>query len=72
MNKITGPVVLAGDFNAKHRSWNSHRANKNGNRLLDAALKSTFIVDAPTSPTYLHRFNKYRPDILDIYLTRNV
>jgi hypothetical protein len=72
MNKITGPVVLAGDFNAKRRSWNCHRANKNGNRLLDAALKSTFVVEAPTSPSYLNRSNKFRPDILDICLTRNV
>ncbi len=62
------PTILAGDFNAKHASWNSKRANTNG-RILHKYIKNhtDLIADGPMSPTHFPA-RGHPPDVLDIAL----
>jgi hypothetical protein len=62
--------ISAGDFNSKHSLWNSRTANTSGSILYNHVLQNNYTVIAPTSPTH-HPYNQsYRPDVLDIALTK--
>lgn len=65
------PIIIAGDHNARHSSWLCHRNNKAGTALFNLSLKSSFVVKGPTRPTFFHRCNKFRPDILDVAIIQN-
>ena len=48
-------VVVCGDFNARHKSWNCSGVNRYGTMLYDFALKADVIVAAPPDPTHYTR-----------------
>lgn len=70
--KIDCPLIMAGDFNARHRAWNSRINNTNGKQLYNHCLRSTFVIQGPTIPTYTHASQKFLPDILDISIVKNI
>lgn len=70
LNKLTGigsPFIIGGDFNAKHRFWNSYQANKNGKILYNHYASSNYNIMYPNSFT---RFQaRTRPSTIDFFLT---
>lgn len=61
------PVLLAGDFNAKHHAWGCRVNNRKGHSLKDYSSLFDVEILAPDEPTH---FSFGRPDILDIGLTK--
>lgn len=47
-----GASIIAGDFNARHRSWDS-TFNRQGQRLSAWAKKARFTIARPPSPTFV-------------------
>jgi len=64
------PVIVAGDLNAKHVSWNSRVANSRGNVLFQFASERNIQVLGPIEPT--HCGTRGRPDVLDIAVLNNI
>lgn len=69
---VSSRVIIAGDLNAKHKSWNCHTNTKNGNILYQMSHVNNFAVMAPISPTFYHCNGKSKPDILDIAIIKNI
>ena len=61
-------VVLAGDLNCKHVSWNNASVNKNGNTLLSYCLNNSIALNYPNQPTHFP-YNSL-PSVLDIALSQ--
>ena len=66
------PTILAGDLNAKHIAWGCRVTNPKGHSLFKNAQKHNFTIEAPSQPTHFPGNPNYLPDILDIFVTRNV
>lgn len=66
------PAIAAGDFNAKHKDWNSRTTNPSG-KTLHRFSEDNFdvVIMAPVGPTY-HNYSTGRPDILDVAVVKNV
>ena len=62
--------LSAGDFNAKHPLWNSRTINPTGTTIYNHVQSNDYAVLAPTTPTYYPYDQHFRPDVLDIALTR--
>jgi hypothetical protein len=45
------PVLLAGDFNAKHVDWNSRLSKRRGKLPRDYADGNSCLIFVPASPT---------------------
>ena len=70
-------VILAGDFNCHHTSWNSSRNNTRGLNLhrLSDREDLNFLIHAPDKPTRIPDSDRLRPDtrsVLDIALFKNI
>ncbi|KAI5645864.1 endonuclease-reverse transcriptase domain-containing protein [Phthorimaea operculella] len=65
-------VIIAGDLNAKHQSWNCVANNTKGNLLFSWQDDMTFDLVAPTEPTHFPRKAGHSPDVLDIALLQNI
>ncbi|GBO43054.1 hypothetical protein AVEN_53714-1 [Araneus ventricosus] len=65
-NKIT---FIAGDFNAKSRSWNCRRGCRLGKQLLNFARLTGQKIIAPDTPT---RFDRRGASIIDLAVARNL
>ncbi|KAJ2952535.1 hypothetical protein O0L34_g6854 [Tuta absoluta] len=65
-------VIIAGDLNAKHMSWNCIANNPRGNLLFEWQDELSFDLVAPTEVTHYPHTVTHRPDILDIALLKNV
>lgn len=66
-------TLIGGDFNAKHMTWGCRRPNPRGNRLrahLDQ--RGDVSVAAPDEPTFYSPTLRVQPDILDIFLTKDL
>lgn len=64
------PVIIAGDLNSKHPSWNSRVTNTNGRFLHGFADTRNIVVDGPLEPTHFGAIG--RPDVLDIAIFKDV
>ncbi|GBO01342.1 hypothetical protein AVEN_70007-1 [Araneus ventricosus] len=62
-------IFIAGDLNAKHRSWNCTRTCTYGKQLLSFAKKTNARIIAPDTPTHFHYSGS---TIIDIALARNM
>ncbi|XP_035210635.1 uncharacterized protein LOC118184981 [Stegodyphus dumicola] len=63
------PTIVAGDFNAKHKSWKCRKSNKNGRVLHTYIIERNRIkIHAPNEYIYRSRRNEFS-DILDISLS---
>ncbi|GJQ65019.1 hypothetical protein Trydic_g23196 [Trypoxylus dichotomus] len=65
-----GAVILAGDLNAKHPSWNSRRTNASGICLRRYADDLHLPVDATAEPTIFP--HNGQSDLLDIVVMKDV
>ncbi|KAL5233803.1 hypothetical protein ACI65C_001213 [Semiaphis heraclei] len=64
-------VVIAGDLNAKHESWNSRRQNTAGNTLAKFLDKRRDLtIAAPTSPTHYPDNSNHNADIMDVAILK--
>ena len=72
--QIPGPVIMAGDFNAKHRSWNCRQENGAGRKLCDyfTQRNDNFQILAPDTPTTVPDNPRASPDILNIALIKDI
>jgi hypothetical protein len=61
-------VVLAGDLNCKHVSWNNASVNKNGSTLLSYCLNKAITINYSNQPT--HFPYNLCPSIFDIALSQ--
>lgn len=67
MFNLNHRVVIAGDFNACHASWNCPSNNSNGDKLLEFCLTNVLQISAPIEPTFSRGYN-----ILDFVVSKNV
>lgn len=73
LTKVTdsrGPLIVAGDFNAKHPTWHSRTTNTNGRTLREHADQHLYEVFAPQHPTHFQA--PHRPDVIDLAILKNV
>ncbi|GJQ86526.1 hypothetical protein Trydic_g10426 [Trypoxylus dichotomus] len=65
-------VLISGDLNSKHRSWNSRVDNRNGT-LLRAwlELQEEFDVASQSDPTYFSSTGLFDPDVFDISVLKD-
>lgn len=64
-------VLILGDLNCKHVSWNCPTNNQNGKILLDFCLSHNLNLNFPAEPTH-YPFNlAHRPSIIDLMITKN-
>ncbi|CAG5078573.1 Similar to X-element\ORF2: Probable RNA-directed DNA polymerase from transposon X-element (Drosophila melanogaster), partial [Cotesia congregata] len=64
-------VLLIGDLNARHRTWNCHRINPRGTVLYNYSLKNNYCVQFTDKPTH-YPTNNMTPTTIDIYVNKNV
>ena len=70
---LSDRYLLAGDFNAKHKSWNCVVANPAGSKLLSYCRVHNIEITAPTDHTFYRSTAAGRTsDILDIVISKNV
>lgn len=67
-----GPIIAAGDYNAKHTVWNSRLCTTRGRNLHTYTSMNGLEVHGPDSPTHYPRRANFRPDVIDVAITRNV
>lgn len=66
-----GKVMIAGDLNAKHYSWNSRTNNTTGFKLFQCiGDKNDVFISAPTTPARYPTDSRHNPDILDIAILK--
>lgn len=65
-------VIIAGDLNAKHPTWNSRIANANGKILRSFTDRESVSVDAPVDHTYFPPDGERRSDVLDVVVIKDV
>lgn len=63
---------ICGDLNARHRSWNCYRANKNGNLLFDEYCNSNFLIKHPNEFTRYPYDRRSNPSTIDLVLTNGL
>ena len=59
--------ILAGDYNAKHPSWNSRLTLTRGRQLFGHAEDYDYSFLGPQSPTHFPTNPAHRVDVLDIF-----
>ena len=64
-------VIIAGDLNAKHQTWNCNNANKNGKAIHKFINNGPYAIKAPDSYT-LYPYNNTRLSTVDIALIKNI
>ena len=65
------PLIILGDFNAKHPMWdkNTKKPNKNGKLMADLIDRHNLIIQNDGNNTYCHPNGQ---SIIDLVLTRNI
>lgn len=63
---------INGDFNAKNRLWNCHRANCAGTILYDTHAQHNFLILYPQTHTHYPPSNNSRPSTIDLTLTNGM
>ncbi|KAL1122958.1 hypothetical protein AAG570_003283, partial [Ranatra chinensis] len=66
-----GTVIVAGDFNARHRLWHCIRKNANGATLYDFVMNRGATIFAPETPTYVPSHGKGSQSTLDLVLANS-
>lgn len=64
-------VILLGDFNAKHDTWNCNRPNINGNTLRTYADDNGLLIKHTDHPTH-YPDNGMTPTTIDLVIVKNV
>ncbi|CAD6221967.1 GSCOCG00011676001-RA-CDS, partial [Cotesia congregata] len=74
LNSILGignKVLLIGDLNARHITWNNHVNNRRGLTLFDYTLTNNCSIIFPDEPTH-YPTNNSTPTTIDIAVNKNV
>lgn len=61
-------IIIAGDLNSKHFTWNALKNNSNGNKLYRHTIRRNYIIVGPNEPTHIPDDRRKKPDILDIVI----
>jgi hypothetical protein len=69
---LGGAVILAGDLNCKHTSWNCTVSNRKGLALEALIDTLNFDVIAPMTETHFPDTPGHTADILDVALLKNI
>jgi endonuclease/exonuclease/phosphatase family metal-dependent hydrolase len=75
---FAGPLIIGGDFNAKHCSWNNHKirgkykseAHYKGDDLSDMIIAKNFSVHAPDGATLIPNIGE--PSVVDFVLSKSI
>lgn len=67
---IGGPLVIGGDFNAKHQSWNNSSFNTRGQLLKRLAENKNFKIHSPNAPTLIPAVGTV--SVVDLVLSKNI
>ena len=62
------PIILAGDFNARHPLWHDHTTNNNGNKLAELIDDFELYIHNNHSPTCITPLGS---SIIDLTITNN-
>nr|CAD7434834.1 unnamed protein product [Timema monikensis] len=68
----TTPVLIGGDFNAKHPSWGSRIMCARGGLLRDVIDLHGLVAAGPPTPTHFPFNPGYLPDVLDFVVSRGI
>lgn len=71
LTNLGGRVLIIGDLNARHHTWNNHITNTNGRTLYNYVQNSIVIVQHPNTPTHFPE-NGMTPTCIDIVINKNV
>lgn len=63
-------IILGGDLNAKNTTWNCRVTNPKGRTLQQHSSRNNYFILSPDLPT--HFDGTYLPDILDIFITKDI
>lgn len=66
------PVIIMGEFNAKHRSWNCPRNNTAGQLLKDLIDNSRIFMSFPADPTYNPVSTIMTPSTIDLAISDGI
>lgn len=73
MLNVDQKVVILGDLNSKHGSWNpGSRANQKGNQLFDYTMNNNCTILAPEEFTHYPYAENLKPSIIDIAVVKNM
>ena len=61
-------MLIVGDLNSKHVSWNNTSVNRNGRTLVTYCIDNQITISYPDQPTYFPHHST--PSVLDIALTK--
>lgn len=64
--------IAAGDYNAKHPSWNSRITTPRGRQMFDVILNNSAISLAGRYPTHWPTDTNKLPDIIDFYIAKGI
>lgn len=65
-----GPVLISGDFNAKHSKWNNISNNAKGKVVVDLCDHNSFHIFAPNAPTLIPC--RGSPSIVDFSIAKGI
>lgn len=65
---ISGPIFIAGDFNAQHRAWGSRSTNHQGGKINEVIIEQQMNLLVPEEPTH---YSHGRATIIDYGLTKD-
>lgn len=67
---LYSPMILGGDFNARHSMWNCQRANQAGNILYDLLSRFDFLINFTPTPTHFPADSNRNPSTIDLVLSK--
>lgn len=63
-------IIAGGDLNAKNIIWKCNTSNPKGKLLHEHSTRNNYYIHSPDAPT--HFGSTYLPDILDIFITKDI
>lgn len=71
LTRTSRKVLVVGDLNCRHTSWNCHRNNTNGRTLYNYSLNNDVTIQFPDRHTHFPP-NNTTPTTIDLVLNKNV
>lgn len=68
---ISGPSIIAGDFNAKHPAWNNITTCRRGTDLFNICTEKNYSIHPPSDIT-LYPHNGGKPSIVDFAISKMI
>lgn len=66
-----GPVLVAGDFNAKHNAWNNASNSRKGTKLKNLCSRLNYNIFPTSEPTHIPH-NGQKPSFLDFVVAKSI